>query len=104
MNQIICPCNCGTVIHALVCSECLAAADPTALKQVVHMTIPKHKELCDKLATLQNQVLQLGMKNDAMAVAVKAVWLAWTQGGDFNHAKRLVKKAYEIAVAPKGTE
>jgi hypothetical protein len=91
-------------IHALVCSECLAAADPTALKQVVHMTIPKHKELCDKLATLQNQVLQLGMKNDAMAVAVKAVWLAWTQGEDFNHAKRLVKKAYEIAVAPKGTE
>jgi hypothetical protein len=60
------------------------------------MSIPKHKELMDKLATLQNKTLELGMKNDAMAVAVQATWAAWTEGGDFNLAKRMVKRAMAL--------
>ncbi len=118
-----------------VCSECLAAADSHQLKQVIHMSVPKHKEMCDKIATLQKQLeerktkegwmtahptkgipvevvtaewaknqiatlqkrqLELGMKNDAMAVAVQATWAAWTEGGDFNVAKRMVKRAMDL--------
>lgn len=41
----------------------------------------------------EQRLLTLGIKFDYCAEAVKATWDAWTQGGDFNTAKRLVKQA-----------
>lgn len=43
------------------------------------------------------QLLALGVKFNAYSEAVKATHLAWTEGADFNLAKRLVKQAHALS-------